>query len=148
MGVKASMRPSTKAETVLFVDDETALLDAIATVLRKEPYRVLKASSGAEALAVLRSTPVDVVVSDERMACMRGTELLAKIRLEYPTIVRIMLTGEVSLATTAAAIEAGGLYRLLGKPLDPSDLKATLRQGLRMRELTLRASTLCSAAAR
>jgi two-component system, probable response regulator PhcQ len=120
---------------VLLVDDEEALLRAMALVLRKEPYRVMTACSASLGLAILRGTPVTVVVSDERMPGMRGSEFLARVRSECPHIIRIMLTAEANLGTTAHAIRSCEPYRFLCKPVDPVELRRVLRQACTMEEL-------------
>ncbi len=73
--------PETGAdEFVLFVDDEPALLDGVKINLRKEPYQIVTCTSGSAALELLAEQPVDVIVSDERMPGMSGSELLAQVR--------------------------------------------------------------------
>jgi PAS domain S-box-containing protein len=120
-------------QSVLLVDDDPAVLDALARRLRKEPYRVLKATSGTEALALLARSEVDLIVSDMRMPGMNGAELLAKVEEQYPACVRIMLTGEPSLAVAMAAINDGKVCRFLTKPYDADALAAIIRDALRRR---------------
>jgi len=121
--------------TVLFVDDELAVLTGLKRALWKEPYLILTADSGAKALEVLAGTPVDVVISDERMPSMSGSAFLARVRELYPAIMRIMLTGEAGLPAAVRAINEGPLYRFLNKPLAPSELARTIRQALQMKAL-------------
>ena len=88
---------------VLFVDDEPNVLDSIRRQLRKS-CEILTATSGAEALALLKDTgPVALVISDMRMPGMSGAELLAKIRDLYPDTVRMILSGQADLDSTIAA---------------------------------------------
>lgn len=125
--------------TVLFVDDELPLLTAITRVLRGEPYTVLTTTSGKEALGIVSSQKIDVVVSDERMPEISGAALLEQIHAKDPNIVCIMLTGEASLSITSRIIEKGHLYRFLSKPIDNDELRRVLKQALHMREsLSLR----------
>jgi DNA-binding NtrC family response regulator len=124
-----------RTPTVLFVDDEVAILEGVKRSLWKEPYVVLTASSGAAALALLATTEVDVVVSDQRMPELSGSELLGRIRDQYPKIVRIMLTGEPSLPTVVRALDVAPLYRFLNKPLIRDELTRTLRQAIQMKQL-------------
>jgi DNA-binding NtrC family response regulator len=123
-----------KMPTVLFVDDELPLLTAMARVLRSEPFTVLTATSADEALALVASRPIDVVVSDERMPGVSGATLLAQIHDRNPDIVCIMLTGGASLAVASRIIEDGHLYRFLSKPVDNEELRRVLKQALRMHE--------------
>jgi len=83
--------------TVLFVDDDSYILESLRDVLHREPYTVLTATSGIAALDVLAANRVDIVISDERMPGMQGSELLAEIYRLYPHTVRIVLTGQASV---------------------------------------------------
>lgn len=116
---------------VLFVDDEAELLESVRDALRKKPYRVVTANSGAEALALLRSDPeIRVVVSDERMPEMTGHELLAKVRAQYPESVRIMLTGQADMTAVVSAINEGQIFRFLTKPCPADALHDVVTQAL------------------
>ncbi len=84
---------------VLFVDDEPAILAGLTRALRREAYIVRTATSAKDARTTLAEEAVDIVVSDELMAVESGSELLAWLSQEYPSIVRIMLTGEASSRT-------------------------------------------------
>jgi DNA-binding NtrC family response regulator len=120
---------------ILLVDDEKAILDGHMLALRREPYRVLTAASPAEALKILATRRVDVVVSDERMPEMLGSEFLHQVQKGWPRIMRILLTGQTDLETTTHAIREGQLYRFLSKPLGPGDLAVTLKQALDMQRI-------------
>jgi DNA-binding NtrC family response regulator len=128
--------------TVLFVDDELAVVEGLKRSLWKEPYVVLTAGSAAEALEILETTSVDVIVSDERMPCVSGSELLKRVQHAYPKTIRIMLTGEAGLPAAVRAINEGSLYRFLNKPLSPTELVQTIRQALKMKELTEQSARL------
>ena len=117
-----------REHTVLFVDDEVNILRAVQRLLRNEPCRVLTASRGAEALELLASEPAQVVVSDQRMPEMNGVELLLAIRDRHPDAVRMMLTGYTEMNVAVEAINHGEIYRLITKPWNDEELKATLRQ--------------------
>jgi signal transduction histidine kinase len=116
--------------TVLFVDDEANVLRSIGRVLRHEPYRILTASSAAEALEILNSQEIQMIVSDQRMPKATGIELLETARELYPDTIRLMLTGYSDLKTAEEAINKVEIYRFLSKPWNDEDLKATIRQGL------------------
>jgi putative nucleotidyltransferase with HDIG domain len=117
-----------REHTVLFVDDEVNILRAVQRLLRNEPCRVLTASRGAEALELLAGEPAQVVVSDQRMPEMNGVELLLAIRDRHPDAVRMMLTGYTEMNVAVEAINHGEIYRLITKPWNDEELKATLRQ--------------------
>ena len=114
--------------SVLFVDDEVNILRAVQRLLRNEPCEVLTASRGAEALQMLGDQPVQVVVTDQRMPEMSGVDLLSEVRDQHPDIVRMMLTGYTEMNVAVDAINRGETYRLITKPWNDEELKATLRQ--------------------
>ncbi len=114
--------------TVLFVDDEVNILKAVQRLLRNEPWQVLTASRGSEALEILENTPTQVVVTDQRMPEMSGVDLLAAIRTRHPDLVRMMLTGYTEMGVAVDAINRGEIYRLITKPWNDEELKAILRQ--------------------
>ena len=117
-----------REHTVLFVDDEVNILRAVQRLLRNEPCRVLTASRGAEALELLANDAAQVVVSDQRMPEMNGVELLLAVRDRHPDAVRMMLTGYTEMNVAVEAINHGEIYRLITKPWNDEELKATLRQ--------------------
>jgi len=124
---------------VLLVDDEPNLLSALRRSLRREPYEILSAASGEEALSILASTEVDVVVSDQNMPGMSGTELLTRIHETYPETVRFMLTGKATLEVAVEAINNGAISRFFTKPCNDVDLAITIRQALEHKRLTEKA---------
>ncbi len=113
---------------VLFVDDEGNILKAVQRLLRNEPWNVLTASRGSEALEILDQTQAQVVVSDQRMPEMSGVDLLQAIRERRPNVVRMMLTGYTEMNVAVEAINRGEIFRLITKPWNDEELKATLRQ--------------------
>lgn len=115
---------------VLFVDDESHVTEGLYRALRKEPYEVLSAHSAADALKLLAHVPVDVVVADEKMPGMSGSELLAEVRRRYPDTVRMILTGHATLEAAVRAINEGEIYRFFTKPCDAVDLAVTIRRAL------------------
>lgn len=112
--------------TVLVVDDEANVVSALRRTLRREGYTILSASEPAEALAILRETAVDVVLSDQLMPNMSGLDFLKEVRALHPDVVRIMLTGHAEVATAVEAINEGEIYRFLTKPWDDAELKVAL----------------------
>jgi two-component system, probable response regulator PhcQ len=121
--------------TVLFVDDEPHVTQALKRALRKEPYVVLSAASADEALALMAREPVDVVISDELMPGLLGSDFLAMVYRKYPDTVRIMLTGHANLEAALRAINEGHVYRFLTKPCNELELRVTLRQALQRKQL-------------
>jgi len=107
--------------TILLVDNDRFLLEGLLITLRNQPHRVLTATSAAEGLALLARESVDVVVADEVMPHMCGSEFLAIVAQHYPQTVRITLTGQATVAAAARAINEGRIFRFLQKPCSPRD---------------------------
>ena len=121
---------------VLCVDDEVNILQALKRLLRKEDYILLTASGPEEALEILDTHKVHVVISDQRMPGMSGTELLQKVRERSPDAIRIVFSGYADFNTIMEAVNAGQIYRFLAKPWNDEDLKLTIRQCLEQYALT------------
>jgi putative nucleotidyltransferase with HDIG domain len=114
--------------TVLFVDDEVNILKALQRLLRVEDMNVLCASRASEALELLEKHPAQVVVTDQRMPEMSGVDFLAQVRDRHPDMVRMMLTGYTEMNVAVDAINRGEIYRLITKPWNDDELRATVRQ--------------------
>ncbi len=138
--------PTRSIRKVLLVDDDPHLIDGLTRALFKEPYELLTASCAAEALEILRNTEIAVVISDEMMPGMRGTELLALARREFPGTVRILLTGNANLEIALHAINVGEVYRLVTKPCHGRVLALTIRRALAVEELKRESARLLDAA--
>ena len=121
--------------TVLFVDDEVNILKALQRLLRQEEMNVVCASRGQEALEILEKTPAQVVVTDKRMPEMSGVDLLSAVRDRHPDIVRMMLTGYTEMTVAVEAINRGEIYRLITKPWNDDELRATIRQAFEQSDL-------------
>ena len=114
-------------KTVLFVDDEEKILKSLERGMLDEPCRSLFATSGKEALEILKKEgPVSVVVSDMRMPIMDGVELLSTIKNIYPDTVRMMLTGNADQETAIEAVNKGQIFRFLNKPCPVATLVTSL----------------------
>ncbi|GAA0579443.1 response regulator [Paractinoplanes ferrugineus] len=118
--------------TVLLVDDENDILEALALQLRRD-HKVLTAHNGDDALRVLSEQgPVAAVISDLRMPGMDGVELLRRVQLEYPDTTRVLHTAQDDLSAAIAAINDGGVYRYLAKPVKTDDLRATVHDAVEL----------------
>lgn len=113
--------------TFLVVDDEPDILDSIQRLFRKQ-YRVLTARTVDEALALLESEEIQVVMTDQRMPRKSGVEFLAELRKLYPGIVRVLLTGYSNIDHVIDAINEGHVYRYISKPWNPAELKLFVAQ--------------------
>lgn len=119
-----------RARCVLLVDDERYVIEAFRRALSSAPYEVELATVGEDALRRLERGPVDVIVCDENMPEMRGTDLLAAVRERFPRTVRVMMTGDSSLDSAVRAINDGGVFRFLRKPCEVRELDACIRDAL------------------
>jgi len=118
-------------QTLLLVDDEPHMLSSLSRLLRREGYRILTAASPAEAFEILAKHPVEVIVSDQRMPDMSGTEFFARVRQLYPDSIRIILTGYTDLDSVTSAINRGAIAKFLTKPWDDDQLREQIREAFR-----------------
>jgi response regulator RpfG family c-di-GMP phosphodiesterase len=121
--------------TVLCVDDEKNILGSLKRLLRKEDYRILTASSGEEGLKVLEENDVQMVISDQRMPEMSGTEFLAALKTKYPDVIRIILSGYTDVDSITESINRGHIYKFLLKPWNDQNLKLEIKQALEQYDL-------------
>lgn len=142
----SSGRNAAACASVLFVDDEPQVLEALAMALRRERFEILARTSAQAGLELLEQRGVDVVVSDEKMPVMGGAEFLARVREKFPDTVRIILSGEASRDALVRAINESEIYRFLAKPCPPALLAQTIRDGLLIRELKRESLKLLAAA--
>ncbi len=121
--------------TVLIIDDEPNVLEGLRQALWKSPYEVVIASRPEEALGILLERKVDIVISDQLMPGMTGTELLGLVHDRQPDAVRIMLSGHADAETMIRSINEGEVYRFLTKPCDRTELLVTLHLACEKLEL-------------
>ena len=121
--------------TILIVDDEPLITEILTEVLSREPYVILTAGSAEDALRLLDQRQMDVIISDEKMPGMSGSEFLAVVRKKYPDTIRIILTGHGSLESAIRAINEGQIYRFFTKPCNVLDLAMTIRKAIQQNEL-------------
>jgi DNA-binding NarL/FixJ family response regulator len=115
---------------VLFVDDDVNVLHGLTRVLRGQPYQILTATSAEEAMWTLKTRPIDLVVTDEQMPGISGSEFLTWVAEHYPEVIRIVLTGHATVPATIRAINDAKVYRYFTKPCREVDLAMAIRQGL------------------
>lgn len=121
--------------SILFVDDEENILNALRRLFRPSGYRIAVANGGQAALALLEQQSFDLVVSDMRMPQMNGAELLEQVHRRWPDTVRILLTGYADISSTVDAINKGNIYRYISKPWDDNELMAAVKQALERKQL-------------
>ncbi|MBU5635254.1 EAL domain-containing protein [Geomonas sp. Red69] len=118
-------------KTVLVVDDDEGVLNALQRMLFVEGYNVLSASGADEAFALLALNRVAVVISDFRMPGMNGAEFLGRVKELYPETVRIMLSGYADIDAVTNAVNLGAIYKVMYKPWSEPDLRENLEEAFR-----------------
>ena len=114
--------------SVLAVDDEPFILNALRRLLRRTQFDLRTAGSADEAQAMLRVEPADIVLSDQRMPGMTGVQLLAYVRDLLPDTVRIILSGYSDAQSITDAVNEGAVYKFIAKPWDDAQLLLTLNE--------------------
>ena len=117
--------------TLLLVDDESHILTSLQRLLQQDGYQVLSARSAAEGFELLALHSVQVVLCDQRMPGMNGTEFLDRIKSLYPDTLRIILSGYTDLHSVLEAINRGSIYRFYTKPWDSDTLRDNIRETFR-----------------
>lgn len=118
-----------KQYTVLVVDDEQDNLQILQDLLSRE-YRVIASGSGQEALKRLQEQEIHLIITDQRMPVMKGTELLEKCIGINPAIIRIILTAYTDINEIIAAINQGNVYKFITKPWSPEEMLLTVKRAL------------------
>lgn len=116
---------------VLYVDDEEVNLRGFKANFRKY-FKVHTSTSPAEAIGILKDNDIQVVITDQRMPEMTGTEFLEKILPDYPDVIKIILTGFTDIAAIQDGINRCGIYKYITKPWDFDEMKATLDKAFSM----------------
>ena len=132
----APAESSGKSERVLLlVDDEPNILSALQRVLRPFGFRILATTSALEGLNLLAVHRVGVVLCDQRMPLMTGTEFLRRVKVLYPDVVRLILSGYTELNSVIDAVNRGAVYKFLTKPWEEDVLVENLQEAFRHYEL-------------
>lgn len=131
---------------VLIVDDEIQVIQAIERALFDEDMTILGVTSAEEAEVLLERHPFKVVISDQCMPGMEGSEFLGRVSLRHPEIVRILLTGHATLPAIMEAVNRGEIYRFFTKPWDDLELRFALRSAIEKYDLEARVRRLMTVA--
>lgn len=117
--------------TILFVDDDLSVIETLKLGLIGEPYEKLFAKSAKEALDLLETHTVHVIVSDLRMPEMNGLELLRIVKERWPSVVRMVLSGYTQVSTLLHAINQGHIFKFIVKPWTiEDDFKPAIQDAL------------------
>jgi len=133
------LRPEAFAETrpdrtLLLLDDEENVLRSLVRLFRRDGYRILAAGNVRDAFDLLAINDVQVILSDQRMSDMSGTEFLGRVKMLYPDTIRLVLSGYTDLNTVTDAINRGAIYRFLTKPWNDDELRKHIHQAFRTYE--------------
>ncbi|MCE3602097.1 EAL domain-containing protein [Massilia sp. P8910] len=118
-------------KTLLLVDDDAHVLSSLRRLLRDDGYHILSAASAAEGFDLLAQHCVQVIVCDQRMPDMSGTEFFDRVKEMYQDSFRIILSGYTDLESVMKAVNEGAIYRFYTKPWDNAALRADLREAFR-----------------
>ena len=123
-----------KRYKILLVDDE---LDNLANFIFafELDYNLTTASSAAEALDILKREEIAVVISDQRMPEVSGTELLSRIKESHPKVVRILITAYSDIEAAIEAINQGHVYRYIHKDLAMKDIETIIKQAIKYHQM-------------
>jgi diguanylate cyclase (GGDEF)-like protein/PAS domain S-box-containing protein len=116
-----------QSRTLLIVDDEPHVLAALQRMLDNEGYLVLAAADGREGLEFLAKNQVQVILSDQRMPGMSGTEFFQRVKELHPDTVRMILSGYADLETVVEAVNEGAIYKFFSKPWNVEQLRIQIR---------------------
>jgi DNA-binding NtrC family response regulator len=111
---------------LLFVDDEPMIVQSLTAIFRRQ-YNVFTATSGKEAIDVIRAKKIHIIISDQRMPGMMGHELLKNVKALSPSTIRILLTGYSDLESIINSVNAGEVFRYINKPWKVDSLRQTIK---------------------
>lgn len=118
---------SDKKISILYVDDEENNLISFKATFRIK-YTVYTAISGDDAMKIMETKPVDVIITDQRMPNMTGVEFLEKVLEKYPDPMRILLTGYADMNAVVDAVNKGKIFHYLAKPWNEEELDMTIKR--------------------
>lgn len=129
--------------TVLIVDDEENNLQLLKRTLRRK-FNILTAGDGKEALEIIEREGhnISLIISDQRMPKMTGTEFLAKVAEKHPYIVKMLLTGYSDIEAMIDGVNKCQLFQYITKPFELDELEMIIQHGIEAYELTLSKNTL------
>ncbi len=115
---------------ILCVDDDEAILAVVVRCLRRMPIEVRTTTSPSDALAIVATETVAVIVSDYEMPDMNGAQLAAQAKRVRPETVRILLTGRRTFETAVEGINQGEIFRFIAKPFTPDELRTAVADAI------------------
>ena len=131
----------TEKENILYVDDEQENLDGFVATFRRN-YQIFTATCAKDAIEILKTQPIAVIITDQRMPEMTGVEFLESIIPEFPDAIRILLTGYTDADDIVKAINNARIHKYITKPWDPQDLKQHIDMGIKIYSLAKKNHTI------
>lgn len=125
-----------KTLNILCVDDELYILQALQRLLRRENYKVFTANSAESGFDILREHDIHLVISDQRMPGMCGTEFMQVVKSVFPKSIRVILSGYAEIGSIMDAINKGEVYRFLTKPWSEDSLRQSIKECLQHYQTT------------
>ncbi|HAT31998.1 MAG TPA: sensory box protein/response regulator [Janthinobacterium sp.] len=122
-------------QTLLIVDDDAFMLDVLSDFLAQDGYRILTAQTAADGFDILARHRVQVILCDQCMPLMSGTEFMSRVKNLCPDTFRIMLSAYADLTPIMAAINGGAVDRFYTKPWKGAVLRDNIREGFRLHGL-------------
>ncbi|WP_342616809.1 EAL domain-containing protein [Rhodoferax sp. GW822-FHT02A01] len=129
--LQADVDPPAAESALLIVDDELNVLAAMRRIFRRERWPTLTTSSTVEAFELLAAHEVGVIISDQRMPSMTGTDFLHAVKEMYPDTIRLLLTGYADFSTVINAVNRGDLFKVLSKPIGDAELRESVHEAFR-----------------
>jgi DNA-binding NtrC family response regulator len=124
------------SESILVVDDEAQLREGIVSYLNQEGYEIQQASTGEDALTLLKETPFDILITDMKLPGVDGNTVLQEALSIYPDLIGIIITGYGTIESAVQAMK-NGAYDYIAKPFQLMEVSLLVRQALERRRLKL-----------
>lgn len=118
-----------KPHKILAVDDDPIVLSALTESLESQ-YNVFSATNGQDALTIMKTEDIALVISDQKMAGMTGVELMGRLARNYPDTIRAIVTGHIEDGILMNAINVGHIYAFVAKPWRVKELRAIIKKGI------------------
>ena len=118
-----------KKYSILYVDDEKSNLRVFKSLFKKL-FNVYVTEHVSEAFEILKDNEIHLVITDQRMPEMTGTEFLEKMIVDYPDMISIILTGFTDIEVIKRAVNKVGIYKYITKPWDFGEMKSTIDKAM------------------
>lgn len=125
-----------QSHNLLLIDDEIDIVKSLYRQFRKS-YGVYRANSAEEGYEIMAQVPIHVIISDQRMPGMKGSEFFDRVKHAYPDAMRLLLTGYADIQAVIAAINDGNIFRYITKPWDPIELETIVREAFQKHDLII-----------